>query len=150
MDLKDFRYVLKNLSIKELADLIDQNKLKYDKTCKYHYPKEEDFHDQLSLFIESLLINFPMEPIWLLMSSDERYSIVKGHKMLIFLDQFLVEGKGFVKLKNLGYLSHLNGENYTSLNRKYQRKIEERIIPCYIVMPEVPADIVWDVYQRLK
>lgn len=150
METKNLKYISKNFSIKDLLELIDKNKLDFDSSYRYENIDQEDFNIHLSKFIESAIIRFPIEPVWLLLDNNNHYSVIKGHKKFVFIDQFLVAGKGFVKLKKLTYLSKLNEASYLDLSRNYQRKIEEYLVPCYIVMPETPGEVIWDIYQRLK
>ncbi|MCX2562997.1 GmrSD restriction endonuclease domain-containing protein [Acetobacter thailandicus] len=73
-----------------------------------------------SLFIESILLNFPIPSITLAEDSDtKRLILVDGKQRLTTLSQFMGSSLGSknnnFKLTGLSQLSHLNGKNYTDL-----------------------------------
>lgn len=101
-----------------------------------------------SQLIESILLNFPIPPLYFDASSYDRWVVIDGLQRLWTLKNFVIEGK--FKLKGLTVLSHLNGFSFTELERQYQRKIEEYSLVVYLVRPGAPRFVIYDIFRRLN
>lgn len=153
MQAKDLQFKVKSFSIKQLIELMKEEKVIYNKDFKYIYPNKESLDVSMSKFFESILIKFPAQPIWLSLTKDNYYRVMKGHDIFIYLQDFFLNDNIYRnngKLKNMAYMEELNGKTFNELDKQYHRKINEFMIETYVVDSGVPEDVLWDIYSRLK
>ena len=107
-------------------------------------------HEQQSLFIESILLNFPLPPLYINKNVKGKYLVVDGRQRLTTLKDFL-ENK--FALKGLKAFPDLNGKFYKDLveiNPEYQTKIEDTKLLVYLIQPSVPLEMVYDIFNRIN
>lgn len=105
---------------------------------------------QKSLFIESILMNLPVPPIYLKKESDGKYIVVDGLQRTTALQQFL---NNEFALDNLRSLTKLNGCRFKDLDNVQDgltARIEDRQLYFYIMLPSVPMRIVYDIFNRIN
>lgn len=113
--------------------------------------------DQKSQFIESILLNIPLPPIYLNQGKDGRYIIVDGLQRSTTLKEFLqlntidddLSGNGF-GLNSLRALPLLNGKQCNQLSDNLQTRLRDKKINCYIIKPNVPMRVVYDIFNRIN
>ncbi len=103
--------------------------------------------DEMSRFIESILLKLPL-PVFYLNVSDKPWIVVDGLQRLKALDRFFV--KKNLKLQNLEFLSELNGDTYNELSRVYRRTIDDTQFISYLIEPQTPAHIRHALAARIR
>ena len=107
-------------------------------------------HEQQSLFIESVILNFPLPPLYINKDNKGMYIIVDGRQRITTLRRFL---KNEFRLSNLRALPQLNGKNFSDLielNPEFQTKIEDKKLLVYLIQPTVPLEMVYDIFNRIN
>src|SRR6266404_992252 len=107
-----------------------------------------------SLFIESLLMNVPVPPIFLYETDLSRYEVMDGQQRLVSIIDFY---DGNLELKSLTAWSDLNGLRYRDLPERLKRGLDRRRISAVILLAESAppgeiqfADIRREVFERLN
>ncbi len=106
--------------------------------------------EQKSMFIESVLLGFPLPPFYLNKDTEGKYIVVDGRQRLTTLRDFL-DNK--FPLSDLNALPKLNGKYFNQLIKMdpdYQTKIEDRTLFVYLIPPSVPLEIVYDIFNRIN
>lgn len=107
---------------------------------------------KMSRFIESIIIQFPLMPIYLHSVSGERLEVIDGFKRMYTLGVFIIpdnNGKCF-RLNGLEYLPQFNGFNFIELPKHIQRIINKATITAYITKPGTPDAIKENIIKRLN
>lgn len=104
--------------------------------------------EQKSKFIESVLLNIPLPPIYVNEDKFGRYIIVDGLQRTVTLQAF-IEKKDF-KLNGLMVLKDLNGKGFDDLSALLKTKIEDKQLFIYIIKPTVPTAMVYDIFNRIN
>lgn len=102
---------------------------------------------QKSLFIESVLLNIPLPPLYINQAIDGRYIIVDGLQRTSTLQEFVNDD---FALSELRVLTELNGKTFTQLDVEYQTKVEDRKLLIYVIKPSVPLQMVYDIFHRIN
>jgi len=126
----------------------DFSKLKIDPKFQRNFVWKED---KQSLFIESILLNFPLPPFYINKDSEDNYIVVDGRQRITTLRNFLTDDN--FRLQGLKALPQLNGKNFrdlVELNSKYRTKIEDRKLNIYVIQPTVPLEMVYDIFHRIN
>lgn len=95
-----------------------------------------DVHKR-SLFIESLLLNIPIPPIFLYESELGRYEVMDGQQRLNAIVGFY-ENK--YALKGLEKWNELNGKHYKDLPDTFKRGLDRRRLSATVLLVEAEAD----------
>jgi hypothetical protein len=104
--------------------------------------------DRRSRFIESIIMNVPIPPVFLGEDEYGKYVVLDGRQRLTSLNEFM---KNTFRLKNLVIWSELNGANFSDLEkRKLAPAITRRFIPAIVVLKESSAIVKYDVFDRLN
>ena len=102
---------------------------------------------QQSQFIESVLINIPLPPLYVNQRADGKYIVVDGLQRTSTLNAYL---KDKFALSDLKLLRHLNGRSFNTLEQKDQARIEDRKLLIYVIKPTVPLPMVYDIFHRIN
>jgi len=102
---------------------------------------------QKSRFIESILLNIPLPPIYVRQDKEGRYIIVDGQQRTSTLRDF-VEGK--FKLNGLEVLKELNGKVYNDLASDIKAAFEDKLLLFYMIKFTVPLPMVYETYIRIN
>jgi len=86
-----------------------------------------------SLFIESLLMNLPIPPVFLFEWDYNRYEVMDGQQRLSAVTDFY---ENLYKLKGLERWSDLNGRRYNDLPPKIKRGLDRRRISAVVLLAE--------------
>jgi hypothetical protein len=106
--------------------------------------------EQQSLFIESILLNFPLPPLYINKDAKGKYIVVDGRQRITTLRRFI---KDEFRLQNLKAFPKLNGKNFSDLKNldiDYQSKIEDKKLLVYLIQPSVPLAMVYDIFNRIN
>lgn len=103
--------------------------------------------EQRSRFIESILLNYPLPPLYLNQDRAGRYMVVDGLQRSTSVFYFL--GSQFA-LQGLERLSWLNGSRFSELGPALRARIEDRKLLCYVLRPSVPLSVVVDIFARIN
>lgn len=106
--------------------------------------------DQQSMFIESILLNFPLPPMYINITPEGKYVVVDGRQRITTLRGFLDNG---FKLRGLKAIPSLNGKTFQDLvdiDEQYRTKIEDKKLLVYIIPSEVPLEMVYDIFNRIN
>jgi len=106
--------------------------------------------EQQSLFIESILLGFPLPPLYVNKTVDGEYLVVDGRQRLTTLRRFL---ENEFKLSNLNALPELNNKSFNDLvhiDSEFQTKIEDTKLLVYLIQPAVPLEMVYDIFNRIN
>ena len=109
---------------------------------------------QKSQFIESLILNIPIPPIYLKKENDGKLIIIDGLQRTSTLIEFT---QNQFKLTGLNALPKLNGCDFESIRKspsfdveKLITRIEDKQLLFYILQPTVPMNIVYDIFNRIN
>lgn len=86
-----------------------------------------------SLFIESLLMNLPVPPVFLFEVDYSRYEVIDGQQRLSAVCDFY---ENRLRLNGLEKWPGLNGKNYSDLPPMIQRGIDRRRISAVVLLVE--------------
>src|ERR1017187_1326406 len=112
--------------------------------------QRRDRWDQVkqSRFIESIIMNVPIPPIFLGEDEYGSYVVLDGRQRLTAIDEFL---KNTFKLKSLKVWEDLNGQTFNDLQkRKLDRAITRRFVPAVVILKESSPQVKYDVFDRLN
>lgn len=104
---------------------------------------------QKSRFIESILLNFPIPPLYVNEQVNGKWVIIDGLQRTSTLINFLNEENGFV-LEGLKPLANLNGKKFKELDSAYQAKIEDKKLTIYILQAETPTEVIYELFDRIN
>jgi len=102
---------------------------------------------QKSQFIESLIINIPLPPIYVSQDNEGNFVIVDGlqrtHTLKSFIDGDLI-------LEGLEAIPKLNDLTFNDLPIELKTRIEDKNLLLYILKPSVPLVVVYDIFKRIN
>jgi hypothetical protein len=101
-----------------------------------------------SRLIESILIRIPLPAFYLDAVDDDRWLVVDGLQRLSTLDKFF--NKNELKLKNVEFLTDLEGSTFKNLPRKFQRQIEDTKLQIYLIQPDTPPRVKFTIFYRIN
>jgi uncharacterized protein with ParB-like and HNH nuclease domain len=142
------------VDIKELPHTIFEWMRKYDKKPPQLITNPEFQRnlvwkpEQKSKFIESVLLNIPLPPLYVNQNIEGQYVIVDGLQRTTTLAEFILMD-GF-KLSGLDVLKSLNGCTFSKLSGELQTRIEDRKMLVYVIRPSVPLAMVYDIFYRIN
>ncbi|MCU1267195.1 MAG: hypothetical protein JWM21_3513 [Acidobacteria bacterium] len=103
---------------------------------------------QKSQFIESVLLNIPLPPLYVNKRKDGRFIIVDGLQRTATLEEY-TKLKSFA-LSDLEVLKGLNGLRFDQLDTSLQAKIEDKKFFLFVIKPSVPLPMVYDIFHRIN
>ena len=103
--------------------------------------------EQKSLFIESVLLNIPLPPLYINQSIEGTYIIVDGLQRTTTLADF-VNNK--FALTELQVLTELNDKKFHDLSEEYRTKLEDKKLLVYVIRHSVPLQMVYDIFHRIN
>ena len=105
---------------------------------------------QQSLFIESILLNFPLPPLYINKNSKGKYIVVDGRQRITTLRRFLKNEFQLEGLKAYPKLNGLDFKGLKELDSNFQSKIEDKKLLVYLIQPTVPLAMVYDIFNRIN
>lgn len=98
-------------------------------------------------FIESILLNYPIPPIYLNQTLDDKYMIIDGLQRTTTLNEFYI---GNFPLEGLKALPKYNGCNFKSLPEALQAKFEDKKLTIFSLKPSTPMVVIYDLFNRIN
>ncbi len=108
--------------------------------------------EQKSRFIESLLLQLPIPPLYLKRDNAGKLSVIDGLQRTTTLSEFTSND---FSLTGLNALSELNGKSFKELQENESLKglaarIEDKQLLFYVLGPSVPMRVVYDIFNRIN
>ncbi|HLP60740.1 MAG TPA: DUF262 domain-containing protein [Candidatus Deferrimicrobium sp.] len=103
--------------------------------------------EQRARFIESILLNIPLPPLYVREDKEGRYIIVDGQQRTSTLRDF-EEGK--FKLSGLQILKKLDGKSFNDLDPGLKATIEDKQLSFYIIKLTVPLPMIYEIFNRIN
>jgi hypothetical protein len=103
--------------------------------------------EKQSKFIESVILNFPLNAFYFNQTREGKLIIVDGLQRTTALHEFV---KDKFRLTGLQSLSRLNGYKFSELPGDYQTRIEDKKLDIYLIKPSVPVKVVYDIFNRIN
>lgn len=100
-----------------------------------------------SLFIESVLLGFPIPFMFFARCDDGRHEIIDGAQRMQTLAAF-VDNK--IKLSDLKKLTDLNGFYFSDLSESQQRKFNDRAFRVVVLDEKTTSDVRQDLFNRIN
>ena len=101
-----------------------------------------------SRFIESLVMNVPVPPVFLGEDEYGHYVVLDGRQRLTAVSKFL---SNQLKLKNLEVWDELNGKTFQDMIKRQEDKyFTRRFIPAVVILKESESVVKYDVFDRLN
>ena len=102
---------------------------------------------QKSKFIESIILNFPLPPIYLNETKESTYIVIDGLQRSTALQQFY---KGIYALTGIEALPKYNGYRFKDLPEILQSKFENKKLTVFILKPSTPMVVIYDLFNRIN
>lgn len=102
---------------------------------------------QKSRFIESIILNFPLPPIYLNETKDSTYIVIDGLQRTTALKQFY---NGEFALTGLEALPKYNSLKFSGLPETLQSKIEDKKLTVFVLKPSTPMVVIYDLFNRIN
>lgn len=121
-------------------------------TLTPYFQREDVWDDkQKSELIESVLIDIPLPYFYLNRNDEGQLIVVDGKQRLTALFNFMsTDDTKKYKLQGLKILSKYNGKYFYELPPLFQTTIEDYQLRVYIIKPETPARIIFDIFDRVN
>lgn len=100
-----------------------------------------------SQFIESIILNFPIPPIYLNQTKEGDYMIIDGLQRTTSLIEFY---NGKFALSGLDALPKYNGLYFKDLPEYLQSKFEDKKLAIFILKPSTPMVVIYDLFNRIN
>ena len=101
-----------------------------------------------SRLVESLLIRIPLPAFYVDAADEDRWVVIDGRRRLSALGGFMLD-KAFA-LRELEYLTELDGQGYDDLARAQKRRLGETLVTVELVKPGTPTAIRCNVFLRIN
>lgn len=103
--------------------------------------------EQQSKFIESIILNFPLPPIYLNETTESTYIVIDGLQRSTALKQFY---KNEFALKGIEAVPKYNGSKFDDLPESLQSKFEDKKLTVFILKPSTPMVVIYDLFNRIN
>ena len=131
-----------DITIQALLDRIEKH------LDEPHYELERCWDDKhMSQFIESIIVQIPLMPIWIRIDGNSNFTIVDGVKRVKALQRFMNDGW---RLSDLEYVFDLNDKTYAELPRSIQRRILETPVRIYYICPGTGIQEAVNISNRIR
>ena len=102
---------------------------------------------QKSKFIESIILNFPLPPIYLNETRDSTYIVIDGRQRSTALKEFY---EGDFSLSGLEALPRYNTRSFENLPEILKSKFENKKLTVFILKPSTPMVVIYDLFNRIN
>lgn len=103
---------------------------------------------KMSRLIESMILKLPLPVFYFDVSDNNKWVVIDGLQRLSTIKDFVVDKK--LRLKNLEFLSELEGKKFDELGRNIQRIIEETQLITYQMEPQTPKEVRYSIFSRIN
>lgn len=142
-----------DFSFNELADMYSAEELVIDPEFQRMFRWTEGAQAR---FIESLILELPVPPIFLIEREDRVYELIDGLQRLSsylhFRDQLVIDGKKLepLVLQECDIVPELNGLTYSDLPRALDIKLKRSYIRAEILRKESDSRLRYYMFKRLN
>jgi len=106
---------------------------------------------QRSQFIESIILNIPLPPLYFRQDLEGKYVIVDGLQRTSTLMKFINKNnEGYFPLTGLEALPDLNNKYFDQLDDELKSRIEDKVLLVYVLKPNVSMVVVYDIFNRIN
>ena len=102
---------------------------------------------QKSKFIESIILNFPLPPIYLNETKESTYIVIDGLQRSSTIDKFY---RNEFTLTGLEALPKYNGYKFCDLPESIQSKFEDKKLTVFVLKPSTPMIVIYDLFNRIN
>ncbi|TCJ17487.1 DUF262 domain-containing protein [Flaviaesturariibacter flavus] len=102
---------------------------------------------QKSKFIESIILNFPLPPIYLNETKESRYIVIDGLQRTTALKEYY---DGAFALEGIEALPKYNGKYFKDLPESLQSKFEDKKLTVFVLKPSTPMVVIYDLFNRIN
>lgn len=102
---------------------------------------------QKSKFIESIILNFPLPPIYLNETKESNYVVIDGLQRSTAINQFY---KGEFALTGIEALPKYNDLYFKGLPDVLQSKFEDKKLTVFVLKPSTPMVVIYDLFNRIN
>ncbi|MEM0577802.1 DUF262 domain-containing protein [Flavobacterium polysaccharolyticum] len=102
---------------------------------------------QKSKFIESIILNFPLPPIYLNETKDSTYIVIDGLQRSTALREFY---QGKYALSGIEALPKYNSYRFKDLPEVLQSKFEDKKLTVFVLKPSTPMVVIYDLFNRIN
>jgi hypothetical protein len=102
---------------------------------------------QKSKFIESIILNFPLPPIYLNETKESTYIVIDGLQRSTALRQFY---NGDFALIGIEALPKYNKCRFKDLPEVLQSKFEDKKLTVFVLKPSTPTVVIYDLFNRIN
>jgi len=102
---------------------------------------------QKSRFIESIILNFPLPPIYLNETKETKYVVIDGLQRSTTLRQFF---NNEFSLLGIEALPKYNGLKFKELPEILQSKFENKKLTVFVLKPSTPMVVIYDLFNRIN
>jgi hypothetical protein len=147
-DPESIRVSTKTFSLRNILDLIDEGSLDLApdfQRLQVWKPRQK------ALLIESILLQIPLPAFYFAEDTDGRMRVVDGLQRLSTVRDFVRSGEepGF-RLRQLEYLSDVDGLRFDDLPAPWKRRIHNTQIVVHVIDPTTPAPVKFDIFRRIN
>lgn len=103
--------------------------------------------EQKSRFIESVILNFPLPPIYLNQNKENKYIVIDGLQRTTALSEFFDDK---FALSSLEALPSYNGKRFSDLSEILQSKLENKKLTIFSLKPSTPLVVIYDLFKRIN
>jgi hypothetical protein len=105
-------------------------------------------NDRRSRFIESIIMNVPIPPVFLGEDDYGKYVVLDGRQRLTAINEFLANNYALEKLK---VWTEFNGKRFNDLKKDGQEAtFTRRFVPAVLILKESSVEVKYDVFDRLN
>lgn len=104
-------------------------------------------NSQKSKFIESIILNFPLPPIYLNETKESTYIVIDGLQRSTAVQQFY---NGEFALNDIEALPKYNGYKFNDLPESLRSKFEDKKLTVFILKPSTPMVVIYDLFNRIN
>ncbi len=105
-------------------------------------------NNQKSRLIESILLKLPLPVFYFDASDPEKWMVIDGLQRISTIRSFFVEKT--LKLKELEFLTELNGKKCDDLPIGMQRTIEDTMFVAYQIEAQTPKEVRYSIFNRIN
>jgi len=101
---------------------------------------------QKSLLIESILINIPIPAFYIDARNPSKMIVIDGLQRLSTILKYIEDDFALVDTEYL----KLKGKKFSTLERKYQRRIEDYELTFNMIRPGTPSEVAFNIFSRIN
>lgn len=131
------------------------------------FQREKNLWDvgKQSRLIESILLHIPLPAFYFDVESHKNeddvlintWQVIDGLQRLCSIQNFILGRQAsptaspvLMQLQNLEFLTQLNGKTFADLPRPYQRTILETQLIAYLIRPNTPSNVKFNIFKRVN